>query len=93
MLGLGQISVILSILECVLSRFSWAASPRDMTIFVTPSLSELSALDDMGPLWAIMMKYLGYSQRSTVRMKFFDSQCNWPLMLGRACTKKGRLER
>lgn len=53
---------------------------------LTPSLSELSALDGIGPLSAILEIWSGHSQRNPV-LGDLDSVCNWTLLLGRACTK------
>lgn len=57
---------------------------------VSPSLSELSALEDMGRLSAIMVRWLGYSQRCAVQVGF-GSLCNWALLLGCACPRKGAI--
>lgn len=56
----------------------------------TPSLSELSALEDMGRLSAITVRWFGYSHDDAVQVDF-GSLCDWVLLLGRACTRKGEI--
>ena len=57
-------------------------------VLLTASLSELSALEDMGSFSDIVIVWSGHSQCNAVK-KSSDSRCNWGFLLGRACTKKG----
>lgn len=72
-------------------RWDWGRSELSCASSkLSPSLSELSALEGMGPLSAIVVTCLGYSQGNAIQGGI-DRLCNWASLLGRACTRKGKL--
>lgn len=76
--------------NCPITILAGAASAAKAKLLLTPSLSELSALEGMGPLSAIVVTCLGYSQGNAIQGGI-DRLCNWASLLGRACTRKGKL--